>query len=406
MSSFARGIADSFDATSAVDITILAALIYLALVGLQHVRTGNALRGAVLLGAIYLMARQFNLALTSAALEAFLVLLLVALVMIYREELRRLVERAARLARRRPTVVSGEVTLATLLSDSAFELGEARMGALVVLAGDDPVAPLLTGGTTLSGVPSAPLIMSIFDSSSLGHDGALVIEGGVVTVFGAHLPLSSNVQGFARRGTRHAAALGLSECCDALCIVVSEERGTVSVAKEGTLREVADGPRLTEALREHLGEGGVARPAWRALVTDHHGTKVAALVMSVLAWLVLVYGGQPMHQSVLTPVQWRDVRSGLQVVSVAPPNVRVVVSGVRRDFALASRSPTRVVLSLTGSAAGQHRLRVAPEDVVLAKGLTLKSVAPAEVDVTLGQAGAPAPLSPAHSGPQPGSTAP
>src|SRR3970282_1124630 len=85
---------------------------------------------------------------------------------------------------------------------------------------------------------SEPLLKRIFDPHSIGHDGAVIIENGKITMFSAHLPLSKNFQQLRYHCTRHAAALGLTEFTDALCLVVSEEQGAISVARNGILKQV------------------------------------------------------------------------------------------------------------------------------------------------------------------------
>src|SRR6185437_5267675 len=98
------------------------------------------------------------------------------------------------------------------------------------------------GGIELDGKLSAPVLTSIFDPHSPGHDGAVVLEGDRIRRFATHLPLSANFQQLGRTGTRHSAALGLSEVTDALSIVVSEEQGTIAVARNGRLTRIADAP--------------------------------------------------------------------------------------------------------------------------------------------------------------------
>jgi DNA integrity scanning protein DisA with diadenylate cyclase activity len=380
---FASGILDALDATAALDIALLALLLYPTLVGLQRVRRRNALRGALLLGGIYLLARQFNMVLTSDALEAFFAIMLVALVMIYREELRRLVEQVARLGQRRPATAGAELTLAEQLGDCMFELADNRWGALIVLAGEEPVDAHLTGGTALGGVPSSPLLLSIFDPSSAGHDGALVIESGTVSCFGAHLPLSKNLDELGGRGTRHAAALGLSEKCDATCVVVSEERGQVSLARGGQLWATDDLAEASAAFAEQLGARPKAQRPWQTLLHRHHGTKLVALALSAVAWVVLVYGGQVMQQRIAVPIQTQGVGPKLRLVSVIPTELRVTASGVRRDFALVRPGATRVLLPLDAIEAGHQRVTISAEHVVLPKGLTFRGAYPPSVVVTL-----------------------
>ena len=94
------------------------------------------------------------------------------------------------------------------------------------------------GGIELEGKISEPLLKSLFDPHSPGHDGAVIVGNERISRFAAHLPLSKDFKQLAHVGTRHSAALGLAELSDALCIAVSEERGTISVARDGRLRQV------------------------------------------------------------------------------------------------------------------------------------------------------------------------
>ena len=104
---------------------------------------------------------------------------------------------------------------------------------MIVLQGNDPLERHINGGTNLDGIVSEPLLESLFDPHSIGHDGAVIIDGNRVTKFGCHLPLSMNTSKYENIGLRHTAALGLAERSDAICIVVSEERGTISLAYHG-----------------------------------------------------------------------------------------------------------------------------------------------------------------------------
>ncbi len=104
-------------------------------------------------------------------------------------------------------------------------MAASKTGALIVVKGKEPLERHLNGGVALTGRVSMPLLFSIFDSHTPGHDGAVIIEADRVTQFAAHLPISKNTAQIKGRGTRHSAAFGLSERSDALTIVASEERG-------------------------------------------------------------------------------------------------------------------------------------------------------------------------------------
>src|SRR5262245_46451357 len=150
------------------------------------------------------------------------------IVIVFRDALRQFVDPIAvwSLARKRLPALGSHTSdiLVRTLSDLAKEHG----GALMVIRGNDPLEQDITGGIPLDGKLSGPLLKSIFDPHSPGHDGAVLVEQDSITRFAAHLPLSKNLTQLTNVGTRHSAALGLAELTDALCIVVSEERGTIS----------------------------------------------------------------------------------------------------------------------------------------------------------------------------------
>lgn len=125
-----------------------------------------------------------------------------------------------------------------MIVSSVQYLAKKKIGALIVLVGKNHVERFLEGGYPIDGKFSEPLLLSIFDTRTPGHDGAVVIENGLITKFGAHLPLSDDFKKFGNLGTRHTAGLGLSERTDALVLIVSEERGTITVARHGDLKVV------------------------------------------------------------------------------------------------------------------------------------------------------------------------
>src|SRR6185369_17449640 len=119
-------------------------------------------------------------------------------------------------------------------------------------AGRQLIARQLHGGIALEGLLSEPLLKSLFEPHSPTHDGAAIVEGAALTRFSAQLPLSTDFRQLRGLGTRHAAALGLAERSDALCVVVSEERGQISVAEQSTLRALADAAELERVLAAYL----------------------------------------------------------------------------------------------------------------------------------------------------------
>lgn len=376
-----------------IDVALVAVLLYALIVGLRGARGHLAAVGIAILGVVYLLARQLGLALTATLFQGFFAVSVLVFVVVFQREIRQFFERVAVLglrAGRAPVLASGP--LETLVS-VVRELAETKRGALIVLPGRDPVEGHLAGGVPLDGELSWPLLVALFDPHSPGHDGAIVIEDERVRRFATHLPLSTNFEQLRLRGTRHAAALGLAERTDALCIVVSEERGTVSIARRGELRELGQPAELSRVLAEFAddltstlvarrGLGRRLAARWRELAVATGG--------SALLWLLVVPGAQVAQLDLEVPVSLEELPPGFEVTAIDPPRVQVRVEGLRRELFLLDAEAVRLELDGYLVELGRRSFDVSPEDVRLPAGLRAVGVSPEKVRVSVTRGGAPA----------------
>jgi uncharacterized protein (TIGR00159 family) len=210
-----------------VDIIFVAVLLYTAIVWARQTRAAFVVRGILILGGIYILARYLDLQMTAWVFQGFFAIFLIMIVVIFQEELRQFFERIAVWSFTRKRIPALGSNTADILVRTVSDLAKEHVGALIVIRGSDPLERHITGGIPIDGKLSGPLLKSIFDPHSPGHDGAVLVEQDCITRFAAHLPLSKNLTELSHVGTRHSAALGLAELTDALCIVVSEERGTI-----------------------------------------------------------------------------------------------------------------------------------------------------------------------------------
>jgi uncharacterized protein (TIGR00159 family) len=367
-----------------LDIALMALLVYGVLVWLRHTKAQLALFGASTLGGAYLLARHVGLALTAWALQGFVAVAAVLLVVVFQADVRRGLERMALpvLGRRR-RLAPAEAQEA--LVRAIVELTAARRGALIVLPGQEPIDRHVEGGIALGGIVSEPLLLSLFDPNSAGHDGAVVIEGGAVARFAVHLPLSSDFAQLGTRGTRHAAALGLSERCDALMIVVSEERGSVCVAHTGQLVEVEAPVGLTSRIEEFASASrGTRREQgdWRA-VRRNARDLVLAVGISLVLWTAVVPGSEVTETLVRVRVAVQDVPSGYVLEKVDPEEVTVTASGPRRS--LLFTAPGDFELDVDGILVqlGRRRFDVDPGDVKHPPGVNVLAVQPGRIELTV-----------------------
>lgn len=227
-----------FTFSSALDILIVTIIFYGILMLVRGTRADQVLRGVVLLFIFFsIMAALFHLTMVDWLLQNSPIVLLVALPIIFQPELRRALEQVGRTSAliNRPLA-----TLATPLQpstvgellDAVQRLAERRYGALLVLEGTTGLEDFVRSGVRVDGDVTSDLLVTIFFVHSPLHDGAAIIRGDRILAAGCVLPLSDNPEA-AGRGTRHRAAIGITEQTDAACIVVSEETGSVSLARAG-----------------------------------------------------------------------------------------------------------------------------------------------------------------------------
>lgn len=246
----------SFRWQDALDVILVAVVIYRVFVMFKGTRAVQMLGGLALLLAASLLARRFELYSIQWLLDNFWSFWVIALVVLFQPELRRalagigqgrLFQRLLGASREERAHVVDEVV------SVADSLASRRIGALVVLERATGLRQYAELGVPLDALVSADLVISLFLPYSPLHDGAAFIQGNRVVAAGCFLPLSRNMHLGRALGTRHRAALGITEETDAVVVVVSEETGTISVAVEGQLETVSDPDALRRRLNGFLG---------------------------------------------------------------------------------------------------------------------------------------------------------
>ncbi len=343
-----------------LDILLVAIFLYAGLVWFQRTASRGVLAGVGGLTAVYFLARGLDMYLTSLAFQTSFAVLLLILVVVFQEDLRRLFERVSALENVRfASSANNEFSVDELVL-ATFKMAGTSTGALMVLRGKESLERHLDAGIRLGGKLSAPLLYSIFDSHSPGHDGAVVIDRNRIEQFSCHLPVSKNAIEIAGRGTRHSAAVGLSECSDALVIVVSEERGVVSVAESGKLVEVPTAADLKWRLANYQEATfpDASQPFWKRTMVQHGFLKVSALLIAILAWLVLAYDPNTIQRTFLVPIEYRNLPNHLVLDERAPAEARVTLSGSERNFRFLDPGTLRVTADLSDAEGGFEEFSV------------------------------------------------
>ncbi|MBD5634994.1 MAG: TIGR00159 family protein [Candidatus Eremiobacteraeota bacterium] len=242
-----------FGVSDIVDIAATSRLVYYLLVLMRGTRAVPILLGIAVLAGLLGLANVFHLLVLATALQFALLGTAVALPIVFQPELRRLLEQLGRgglMARREGSDDAHTLEEAVgVLARAASILSRNRVGALIAIEGATGLREFVESGTRLDARLSVELLLSIFTTFSPLHDGAAIVRGNEIEAAGCFLPLSENVLTERHLGTRHRAAIGLSEQTDAVVLVISEQTGAISIARTGKLsRELGDEARLRSVL--------------------------------------------------------------------------------------------------------------------------------------------------------------
>ncbi len=239
-----------------LDILIVAYIIYRVMKLLKDTSAERLIKGIIILVGIMLLASMLHLTMISWLLQQALNVGLFAIVVVFQPELRRLLEQIGKGNFSRlivPADAPDEVaSMITATVSACADMSRTKTGALIVFERRERLGEIISTGTMVDAAPSAELIKNIFFKNSPLHDGAMIVRAGRVCAAGCVLPLSGNQSLSRDLGTRHRAAVGMSESADSVLVVVSEETGSISVAIGGMLKRHLSPDMLRKLLENEL----------------------------------------------------------------------------------------------------------------------------------------------------------
>lgn len=239
-----------------IDILIVAYIIYRIMKLLKDTSAERLIKGIIILVGIMLLASMLHLTMISWLLQQALNVGLFAIVVVFQPELRRLLEQIGKGNFSRlivPADAPDEVeSMITATVSACADMSRTKTGALIVFERRERLGEIISTGTMVDAAPSAELIKNIFFKNSPLHDGAMIVRAGRVCAAGCVLPLSGNQSLSRDLGTRHRAAVGMSESADSVLVVFSEETGSISVAIGGMLKRHLSPDMLRKLLENEL----------------------------------------------------------------------------------------------------------------------------------------------------------
>ena len=237
----------------AVDILIVAYLIYQAINFVRRTNSKNVARGILILIAVLILSYLLGLTMLNFLLRRAMELGLIALVVLFQPELRRVLERVGSGFTSNRSISTPELeTAISQVVQACVDMSASRTGALIIFERAVDLGSIMTTGTIVNADVTAELVKNLFYNKAPLHDGAVIIRRDRIAAAGCVLPLTENANLSRDLGTRHRAAIGMSEHSDAVVVVVSEETGVISCVIGGVLRRYLTPETLERVLREEL----------------------------------------------------------------------------------------------------------------------------------------------------------
>ena len=352
----------------AVDILFMSVVAYYLYLWFRGTKAFKALVGLVVLGIAFTMAKAWGLFLTTWVFQIFWQVLVILLIILFQSEIRQVLERVNPMKalgfRRGPDPDEWVPSF----SSGVLALASHMIGAIIIIERIDRVDEWVSGGYPLNGTPGPELLKSVFQKDSPLHDGAMVIRGGQVVMVSCYLPLSA-AEGLPNEwGTRHRAAMGLSERCDAWVVIVSEERGEVSLARNGQVTRVENREMLYRFILEAIAPASPIKRTWssriHSFLTHRWHMKLGSFALVCLVWLMLA-GQQDYQVSLHIPLEIKNVPAGMEVVKPLRPEVEITFRGLRKDASTLSEKNIQAEVDLSRAHRGNMFYNITRNQIIL-----------------------------------------
>lgn len=371
----------ALDALGWLDLILVTAVLLILILVLLRSRAAFLLRGGLLLVLLLLIGTLFlPLPTFDWMMRAAFLIILIAMPIALQPEIRRWLERAGRTTglSRSMRETSVETLLPQLLR-TVENLSTSHTGALIVLEGDDSLQEIINTGISVNGRVTAELLQTIFFDKTPLHDGAVIIQGEQVVAASCVLPLTGKELVSNRRlGTRHRAAVGMSEISDAMILVVSEETGRISIAHHGQLAQKLDSATLRQRILDFYWgkQNGHNKPTWSQrlrlaftkLPSLRQGTNwrdwlrtagwlLVAMIMALALWTFVIEEtnptGRPQFSNI--PLHIEDLPPGTTIMSPLPENIAVTVRTTADVIPTLNNNSFQAYVSLADLSAGLHQ---------------------------------------------------
>lgn len=364
------------------DFFIIVVLIYVVIRVLSETHSLSVAFGIFGLGVLYAASTVFNLPLTHLVLQTLFGFLLIFIAIIFQKELRRLFSFIG-FFKFRKHMPPTEATIATV-ARAVMHLSKTKTGALIVFPGKESIARMLEGGIPLYGTVSEELLVSIFDESTPGHDGAVIIEDNKLKRFAVHLPLAENLKLLGKSGLRHRAAIGLSERSDAFVIVVSGESGRVDIARHAAFERCEGEAAVHKKLSAFYGNvASKSRWSYFSQWTARNALSFGiAFVIAFVVWLFFIPEFTLVQKKFTVPLEFQNVSSTYVIQDVIPREVVLTLQGQNLSFESLAPQSLNVAVDLSSiNKPGWHEVVLKPSEAEIPIDFSLAAIEPQAIEV-------------------------
>ena len=338
-----------------LDIVFLSFVAYHLYIWFYETKAFKALVGLLGLGIIYSVAQSWGLFLTTWVFQILWQVLIILLIILFQPEIRQVLEKVNPFYALGWRKTVGHVPWIKSFSKTIFDLGAQKVGALILFERKDRLQEFVTGGIPFEAEPAREIIVSIFQKHSPLHDGAVLMHNGRISMAASFLPLTLR-EGLSKEwGTRHRSAIGITERCDAWALVVSEERGQVSLVRGGVLEPV-ESPEILEAkLKELLTPSTPELTSKlqkiKRLLLNRWRIKLVTLAVVSVLWFSFA-GQQNVEVTLEIPLTIQNLSPKLEV-DPTNQNIEITARGLRKDTGMLSPKNVKVTLDVSPSGVGK-----------------------------------------------------
>ncbi len=366
-----------------VDIIINSYILFRVYVLFHGTNAFRVLVGITSLWILQEVAASMGLILTSWAVRGITTAAAIIIIVVFRNEIR-----SALQVRNLKAFIWGSplreyTTPVDIVVQTVFQMGKKRIGALLVFPGKEELGELVHGGILWHGTVSQEMLLSIFWPNNPVHDGAVIIRGDQIVEVGVLLPLSQRQDLPSYYGTRHRAALGLAERSDALVVVVSEERGRVTAAKDSALTPFSEPGELSQTISRHLNlSDGIP-----ANIQKRERLKLSlAAVLSLLIMTGIWFGFTRSQDTIIAlnvPIEYVNRPLSYEILDTSTDEARLQLYG--SSALIKSLQPGQVLVrvDLSKAVEGRNVFPITQDNIVLPPGIFLNKAQPSNIDVNL-----------------------